>query len=83
MLRIMDNQILTTGEVARICQASSRTAEKWIDDGLLKGYLLPGSSKRRVRRVTAGELKAFMVRHGMPFEEELERYLAGRDRRRK
>lgn len=44
--RIRD--ILTAGEVARLCRVSPRTAARWIDDGILTGYRVPGSLDRRV-----------------------------------
>lgn len=54
---------LTTGQVAKICRVSSRTAGSWFDRGLLNGYLIPGSKDRRV---PIEELAAFMEKHNMP-----------------
>lgn len=53
----------TTGEVASICGVAKRTVIKWIDSGRLKGYLIPGSTHRRV---SADALGAFMRAHGIP-----------------
>ncbi|HHT9125223.1 MAG TPA: response regulator [Candidatus Brocadiia bacterium] len=61
----MNNDVLTSGEVARICNVSSPTVIKWIDSGMLKGFRIPGSKARRVARK---DLLAFMVEHGMPLE---------------
>lgn len=56
-------EVFTTGKVATLCRVSSRTAAKWIDSGLLKGWRVPGGKDRRVAR---SELVAFLARHGMP-----------------
>ncbi len=55
--------ILTTGEVARICKVAPRTVSKWFDSGELGGYRIPGSKDRRIPR---GELLVFMDKHGIP-----------------
>lgn len=59
------NEILTTGEVARICKVAPRTVSKWFDSGRLKGYRIPGSKDRRIPRL---ELLSFMREHGIPFD---------------
>ncbi len=58
--------VLTTGEVARICNVAPRTVSKWFDTGKLKGYRIPGS---RDRRIPTGQLIKFMRAHGMPLNE--------------
>ena len=55
--------ILTTGEVARICKVAPRTVSKWFDSGELGGYRIPGSKDRRIPQ---DELLAFMDKHGIP-----------------
>jgi excisionase family DNA binding protein len=55
--------ILTTGEVARICNVAPRTVSKWFDNGRLRGYRIPGS---RDRRIPLDQLMRFMKAHGMP-----------------
>lgn len=55
--------VLTTGEVAQICQVAPRTVTKWFDSGQLKGYRIPGS---RDRRIPTSELIRFMKAHNMP-----------------
>jgi len=55
--------VLTTGDVARICNVAPRTVSKWFDNGQLKGYRIPGSKDRRI---PLGELIRFMKAHNMP-----------------
>ncbi len=57
--------VLTTGEVAKICHVAPRTVSKWFDTGKLRGYRIPGS---RDRRIPVSHLVAFMQQHGMPLE---------------
>src|SRR4051812_28109101 len=38
--------VLTTGEVAKICNVAPRTVSKWFDSGALHGYRIPGSKDR-------------------------------------
>lgn len=55
--------VLTTGQVAQICNVAPRTVTKWFDSGRLKGYRIPGS---RDRRIPTGELIRFMKAHNIP-----------------
>lgn len=55
--------VLTTGEAARICGVNFRTVLRWIDRGLLPAYKLPG---RGDRRVLSAELHRFMQANGIP-----------------
>lgn len=55
--------VLTTGEVAKLCNVAPRTVTKWFDSGQLKGYRIPGS---RDRRIPTSELIRFMKAHNMP-----------------
>ena len=55
--------VLTTGDVARICNVAPRTVSKWFDSGQLKGYRIPGSKDRRI---PVSELNRFMKAHNMP-----------------
>lgn len=59
------NEILTTGQVARICKVAPRTVTKWFDTGQLRGYRIPGS---RDRRIPLAQLVRFMKAHGIPLE---------------
>jgi len=55
--------VLTTGEVARICKVAPRTVSKWFDAGQLRGYRIPGSKDRRI---PLAQLVRFMRAHGIP-----------------
>jgi excisionase family DNA binding protein len=55
--------VLTTGDVAKICHVAPRTVSKWFDNGQLKGYRIPGSKDRRI---PVSELMRFMKMHNMP-----------------
>ena len=57
--------ILTTGEVAKICKVAPRTVSKWFDSGQLRGYRIPGS---RDRRIPLDQLIRFMKAYGMPLD---------------
>ncbi len=60
-----EKDVLTTGEVAKICNVASRTVSKWFDSGQLRGYRIPGSKDRRIP-VTS--LIKFMKNHGIPMD---------------
>jgi excisionase family DNA binding protein len=60
-------ETLTTGQIAKICNVANRTVAKWIDMGLLKGYVIPGSKHRRVVKA---DLAAFVKKHGIPCKLE-------------
>ena len=55
--------VLTTGDVAKICNVAPRTVSKWFDSGQLKGYRIPGSKDRRI---PVSELIRFMKQNNMP-----------------
>ena len=55
--------VLTTGEVAKICNVAPRTVSKWFDAGQLRGYRIPGSKDRRI---PLDQLVRFMRAHGIP-----------------
>lgn len=59
-------EVLTTGQVARICNVAPRTVSKWFDTGQLRGYRIPGSKDRRI---PLQHLVRFMKAHGMPLDE--------------
>ena len=61
----IDKEVLTTGEVAKICNVAPRTVSKWFDVGTLKGYRIPGSKDRRI---PVSELVKFMKVHGIPMD---------------
>ncbi|MCB9855901.1 MAG: response regulator [Phycisphaerales bacterium] len=58
-------EVLTTGEVAKICNVAPRTVSKWFDSGKLRGYRIPGSKDRRI---PLDQLVRFMKAHSMPLE---------------
>jgi len=66
--------VLTTGQVAKLCNVTIRTVIKWFEKGHLEGYRIPGS---RDRRFPLDNVVAFMKEHGMPLGE-LERQLSPR-----
>ena len=60
-----EKDVLTTGEVAKICNVAPRTVSKWFDTGQLKGYRIPGSKDRRI---PVSELYRFMKAHSIPMD---------------
>lgn len=60
-----DKDVLTTGEVAKICNVASRTVSKWFDSGQLDGYRIPGSKDRRI---PVSSLLTFMKAHNIPMD---------------
>ncbi|MFG0305465.1 MAG: response regulator [Phycisphaerales bacterium JB040] len=60
-----EKDVLTTGEVAKICNVAPRTVSKWFDSGQLKGYRIPGSKDRRI---PVAELYRFMKAHNIPMD---------------
>lgn len=61
-MRLRKN-VLTTGEVAKLCNVAPRTVSKWFDAGRLRGYRIPGSKDRRI---PIDHLIRFMRAHGIP-----------------
>jgi len=57
--------VLTTGDVAKICNVAPRTVSKWFDSGQLRGYRIPGSKDRRI---PIEHLVRFMQAHGIPLD---------------
>ncbi len=57
--------VLTTGEVAKICNVAPRTVSKWFDSGQLRGYRIPGSKDRRI---PINALVRFMKQHAIPMD---------------
>ena len=60
-----EKDVLTTGEVAKICNVASRTVSKWFDSGQLEGYRIPGSKDRRI---PVANLMTFMKQHNIPMD---------------
>jgi excisionase family DNA binding protein len=63
MQELKAKDVLTTGEVARICNVAPRTVSKWFDSGQLNGYRIPGSKDRRI---PLNGLVRFMKQHNIP-----------------
>lgn len=61
----IEKEVLTTGEVAKICQVAPRTVSKWFDSGALKGYRIPGSKDRRI---PVSNLIKFMKENNIPLD---------------
>ncbi len=61
----LEKDVLTTGEVAKVCNVAPRTVSKWFDSGQLKGYRIPGSKDRRIPMTS---LLQFMKDHGIPMD---------------
>lgn len=69
------NTDLPVGTVGRICRVSVHTVHRWIHDGLLIAYVIPGG---RHRRIVPADLRAFLHANKLPQDcldrlEELER----------
>ncbi len=62
---LSSKQVLTTGDVAKICSVAPRTVSKWFDSGQLRGYRIPGSKDRRI---PVDQLIRFMQSHGIPLD---------------
>ncbi len=55
--------VFTTGEVAQVCGISQQTVIRCFDNGMLRGFRVPGSKFRRIPRES---LVQFMKDHGIP-----------------
>lgn len=55
----------TTGEAARICGCSQQTIIRCIDEGIIQGYYLPGSTHRRIPSMNLFE---YMKENNIPME---------------
>ncbi len=62
---LLDKDVLTTGEVAKVCNVAPRTVSKWFDSGQIEGYRIPGSKDRRI---PVAQLLQFMKAHGIPMD---------------
>lgn len=60
-----NKEVLTTGEVAKICKVAPRTVTKWFDSGHLHGYRIPGSKDRRI---PLNMLIRFMKANSIPLD---------------
>lgn len=58
---------LTPTEAARLLMLSPATIRRLIDSGFLRGWRLPDSKFRRLRRV---DVLTFAAAHGIPIREQ-------------
>jgi excisionase family DNA binding protein len=58
----------TTIQIAKLLSVTSMTVARWIDAGKLEAFVTPGGH----RRVYAGELAKFLIKHKMHLPPELE-----------
>jgi len=66
------NDVLTTGQIAKICRVDGRTVKRWINEGILKAYELPITGISRVR---IDDFLLFLKRNKMPIPDDM-KYLA-------
>lgn len=59
---------LTTGEIAKYCGVHYRTVIRWIEQGALKAYQLPG---RGDNRVALSDFISFLKQHNIPIPSGL------------
>ncbi|MCA9047336.1 MAG: response regulator [Planctomycetaceae bacterium] len=60
-------QVLTSGEIAKICNVHFRTVLRWIERGELPAYKLPGRGDNRVRME---DFLDFVAAHQLPVPAE-------------
>ena len=60
-------KVLTSGEVARLCNVNFRTVLRWIERGQLAAYKLPGRGDNRIRME---DFLEFVAANQMPVPEE-------------
>jgi excisionase family DNA binding protein len=71
-IRIPAAPLYSTGQLSRILGLSRSTTKMWIDQGIIRGYRMPG--RRPDRRVMHGSLKNFIKTHPQ-FKFALDRLL--------
>lgn len=57
---------LTTGEVARYCHVTVNGVKKWITDGKLNAFQLPGGHYRVAKR----DFLEFLIKYNIPIEDD-------------
>ena len=65
----MNDQTLTTGQIAKYCRVNYQTVIRWIKRGRLKAHQLPG---RGDHRVEVEDFLQFLRDHQLPIPIELE-----------
>lgn len=66
----MGERMMTTGEIGRYCGVHLRTVLRWIEQGRLKAFKLPGT--RGDNRIPLSEFLAFLKSNNMPLPTELQ-----------
>lgn len=61
----MHPDVLTTGQVAKICRISQQSVIRCADDGALKCFRVPGSTHRRIM---VDDVRSFMTQNNIPVE---------------
>jgi len=59
---------LTSGDIAKYCDVNLRTVIRWINNGHIKSFKLPGRGNNRVRKE---DFLDFLRKHEMPIPPEL------------
>jgi hypothetical protein len=65
----MYHGVLTTGDVSRMLRVSSTLVVRWIDEGRLFGWHLPGSNHHRT---TLAAVQKFCLENEVPIIEEFQ-----------
>jgi two-component system response regulator VicR len=60
---------LTSGDIAKYCDVNLRTVIRWINNGHIKSFKLPGRGNNRVKQE---DFVAFLKKHGMPIPVEFQ-----------
>jgi excisionase family DNA binding protein len=68
-IMILEKKTLTPGKIATYCDVNLRTVTRWVAQGHLKAFKLPG---RGNNRITLSDFLEFLNRHGMPIPEDLQ-----------
>ncbi|MFC1586141.1 helix-turn-helix domain-containing protein [Fibrobacterota bacterium] len=63
---VKNRRFVTTGEIAKICEVSSKTVISWTDRKQLKSFRI-GTGPRKV---IIADLVAFLTEKGFPIESE-------------
>lgn len=64
---LSSKQVLTTGDIAKLCNVHFRTVIRWIERGRLKAYKLPGRGNNRVE---VKDFILFLNENNMPIPAE-------------
>lgn len=68
MKAITPDTTLTSHKAGALLQVDPSSINKWIKEGRIAAYRTPGGH----RRIRAGDLVGFLIKHQMPIPRELE-----------